>query len=31
VLPDLLLALSEPGTEKDIEQALGVVPAQAKA
>jgi predicted Rossmann fold nucleotide-binding protein DprA/Smf involved in DNA uptake len=31
VLPDLLLALSEPGTEKNLEQALGVVPAQAKA
>jgi len=31
VLPDLLLALAEPGTEKNIEQALGVVPAQAKA
>jgi len=31
VLPDLLLALSEPGTEKSLEQALGVVPAQAKA
>ena len=31
VLPDLLLALAEPGTEKNLEQALGVVPAQAKA
>src|ERR1017187_10252866 len=31
VLPDLLLALAEPGTEKSLEQALGVVPAQAKA
>jgi predicted Rossmann fold nucleotide-binding protein DprA/Smf involved in DNA uptake len=31
VLPDLLLALAEPGTEKDVGQALGVVPAQAKA
>jgi len=31
VLPDLLLALAEPGTEKELEQALGVVPAQAKA
>jgi predicted Rossmann fold nucleotide-binding protein DprA/Smf involved in DNA uptake len=31
VLPNLLLALAEPGTEKNIEQALGVVPAQAKA
>ena len=31
VLPDLLLALAEPGTEKNVEQALGVVPAQAKA
>ncbi len=31
VLPDLLLALAAPGTEKNIEQALGVVPAQAKA
>jgi predicted Rossmann fold nucleotide-binding protein DprA/Smf involved in DNA uptake len=31
ILPDLLLALAEPGTEKNIEQALGVVPAQAKA
>lgn len=31
VLSDLLLALAEPGTEKNIEQALGVVPAQAKA
>jgi len=31
VLPDLLLALVEPGTEKDLERALGVVPAQAKA
>jgi predicted Rossmann fold nucleotide-binding protein DprA/Smf involved in DNA uptake len=31
VLPDLLLALTEPGTEKNIEQALGIVPAQAKA
>jgi predicted Rossmann fold nucleotide-binding protein DprA/Smf involved in DNA uptake len=31
VLPDLLLALSEPATEKILEQALGVVPAQAKA
>jgi predicted Rossmann fold nucleotide-binding protein DprA/Smf involved in DNA uptake len=31
VLPDLLLALAVPGTDKEIEQALGVVPAQAKA
>lgn len=31
VLPDLLLALAELGTEKHVEQALGVVPAQAKA
>jgi predicted Rossmann fold nucleotide-binding protein DprA/Smf involved in DNA uptake len=31
ILPDLLLALAEPGTEKNLEQALGVVPAQAKA
>ena len=31
VLPDLLLALAEPGTEKKLEQALAVVPAQAKA
>lgn len=31
VLPDLLLALAEPGTERNLEQALGVVPAQAKA
>jgi predicted Rossmann fold nucleotide-binding protein DprA/Smf involved in DNA uptake len=31
VLPDLLLALKEPGTEKNLEEALGVVPAQAKA
>jgi predicted Rossmann fold nucleotide-binding protein DprA/Smf involved in DNA uptake len=31
VLPDLLLALAEPVTEKNIEQALGVLPAQAKA
>ena len=31
VLPDLLLALAEPGTGKDLEQALGVVSAQAKA
>ncbi|MDR3704094.1 MAG: DNA-processing protein DprA, partial [Candidatus Sulfopaludibacter sp.] len=31
VLPDLLLALAEPGTEKNLEEALGVVPAQAKA
>lgn len=31
VLPDLLRALAEPGTEKQIEQALGLVPAQAKA
>src|ERR1017187_2959946 len=31
VLPDLLLALSEPATEKILEQALGVVPAKAKA
>jgi predicted Rossmann fold nucleotide-binding protein DprA/Smf involved in DNA uptake len=31
VLPDLLLALAEPGTEKNLEQRLGVVPAQAKA
>lgn len=31
VLPDLLLALAEPATEKNIEQALAIVPAQAKA
>jgi len=31
ILADLLLALAEPGTEKSVEQALGVVPAQAKA
>jgi len=31
ILPDLLLALAEPGTEKNVELALGVVPAQAKA
>jgi predicted Rossmann fold nucleotide-binding protein DprA/Smf involved in DNA uptake len=31
ILPDMLLALAEPGTEKNVEQALGVVPAQAKA
>jgi len=31
VLPDLLLALAEPRTEKEVEQALGVVPAKAKA
>lgn len=31
VLPDLLLALAEPGTERNIEQSLGVVAAQAKA
>jgi predicted Rossmann fold nucleotide-binding protein DprA/Smf involved in DNA uptake len=31
ILPDLLLALAEPGTEKDIERLLGVVPAQARA
>lgn len=31
ILPDLLLALANPGTEKNVEQALGVLPAQAKA
>lgn len=31
VLSDLLLTFAEPGTEKNLEQALGVVPAQAKA
>ena len=31
VLPHLLLALAEPGTEKNLEEALGVVHAQAKA
>jgi predicted Rossmann fold nucleotide-binding protein DprA/Smf involved in DNA uptake len=31
VLPDLPQALAEPGTEKNLEQVLGVVPAQAKA
>jgi predicted Rossmann fold nucleotide-binding protein DprA/Smf involved in DNA uptake len=31
VLPDLLLALAEPGTEKEVERALGVPPEQAKA
>jgi predicted Rossmann fold nucleotide-binding protein DprA/Smf involved in DNA uptake len=31
ILPDLLLALSQPGTEKNLEQALRVVPTQAKA
>ncbi len=31
VLPEILGALTEPRTEKDLEEALGVVPAQAKA
>jgi len=31
VLSDLLLTFAEPGTEKNLEEALGVVPAQAKA
>ncbi|HZT33065.1 MAG TPA: hypothetical protein VFA33_24475 [Bryobacteraceae bacterium] len=31
MLLDLLLALAEHGIEKNIKQALGVVPAQAKA
>jgi len=31
ILPEMLSALAEPRTEKDIEQWLGIVPAQAKA
>jgi predicted Rossmann fold nucleotide-binding protein DprA/Smf involved in DNA uptake len=31
ILPVMLRVLSEPRTEKDVEQSLGVVPAQAKA
>jgi predicted Rossmann fold nucleotide-binding protein DprA/Smf involved in DNA uptake len=31
ILPDLLLALAEPGTVKDVERALGVESATAKA
>ena len=31
MLPDLLPALTEPGTDKDVELALGVDPAQVKA
>ena len=31
ILPEMLRALAEPRTEKDVEQSLGVVPAQAKA
>jgi predicted Rossmann fold nucleotide-binding protein DprA/Smf involved in DNA uptake len=31
ILPEMLRALEEPRTEKDVEQSLGVVPAQAKA
>lgn len=31
ILPEMLRALAQPRTEKDVEQSLGVVPAQAKA
>src|ERR1039457_139872 len=31
ILPEMLRALAEPRTEKDVEQSLGVVPVQAKA
>jgi predicted Rossmann fold nucleotide-binding protein DprA/Smf involved in DNA uptake len=31
ILPEMLRALAEPRTEKDVERSLGVVPAQAKA
>ena len=31
VLPALLAAVADPGTEEKVEQALGLVPAQAKA